>query len=95
MSKTKNTRDEWREWLGSHGLPHNEVEGDMILDFIEAIVTQTKQETIQACIDALPEVVGDSKNNPPNGSSNHSFRLGFNQAIDQAHTALNKLGEQE
>jgi hypothetical protein len=36
---SKKDRELWREWLGSHGLPHNEVEGDLILDFIEAVIT--------------------------------------------------------
>lgn len=69
----------------------------------DTILTQTKQETIQACIDALPEKLPDSRGETPEGTTHHkpdgswitAEDYGYNKAIDTAHTELNKLKEQE
>jgi|SRR5690606_37091208 len=46
-------REEWRNWLASHGLPHNEVEGELILDFIEALISNREK---LARIEELEEI---------------------------------------
>jgi hypothetical protein len=52
---------------------------------ILAMLTQTKQETIQSCKDALPEKT-DRFTDPTDW-------VGINKTVDNAHTALNKLGD--
>lgn len=46
MNIDKQTREQWREWLGKHGLPYNEVEGDMILDFMEWVIQSAVLEEL-------------------------------------------------
>lgn len=43
MSKNTTDREEWRNWLASHGLPHNEVEGELILDFIDGLISNREK----------------------------------------------------
>lgn len=41
----------------------------------------------------LPEKKKPSKSNPDNGDSNHSFRLGYNHALDEIYMTLGLTGK--
>lgn len=60
----KEQREEIREWLGSHGLPHNEVEGDLLIDYI---IGYAEQRERQARIDELKMLRQGSKENAKDG----------------------------
>lgn len=54
MTKNTTDREEWRNWLASHGLPHNEVEGELILDFIEGLIRTEKLKLLDKLDKSMP-----------------------------------------
>lgn len=43
-------QEEWREYLASNGLPHNEVEGNMIIDLINQQVIKALEQARRGAI---------------------------------------------
>jgi hypothetical protein len=84
-NQTKNTTDDLRQQFRA-ALEANypgTTATKQFLDHCMMFATQTKQETIQACKDALPEKT-DRFTDPTDW-------VGINKTVDTAHTALNKL----
>jgi hypothetical protein len=97
-NQTKNTRELDRSLNDplTELLPDlTDVQHIKLKQFIVEKLTQTKQETIQACKDALPKRESSAFN--PNSSSIDLEKaklmreLGWNEYADTAHAAFDKL----
>lgn len=74
-------REQIREWLGSHGLPHNEVEGDLLIDYI---IGYTEKAIRQAVGEEMLELVGGEREwDPTEPYDNPDMAQGYNEAISE------------